>query len=248
MNDGDQPTPFSPQVTPHPPEGNTLRPNLVMTPDVHMQQDSFGPINSEDANFPPLPSGPTYRKVGPHKPRLGKVRLTLGRKKPRVSDSTKRPQPSSPMSERSPKRHTSTAVPPLGTSILQTVQPSQDIILSPSPPPNAQIQQPVFSFGRDFGLARSMSQANDPNASDDPMDVTRGMSEIPDQSNTAVGNSAWDNILVDSSIGSPCLNPTLGMSPVPNIATPWNTQSQNPPAKHGHNDVNSLGLSNVHDY
>lgn len=237
MNDNDQPGLLSPQTSLPILEGNTPHMDLNATLDESMMHDSSNPMDTGDTNFPPLPPSSAQREVGVTKPCLGKIRLTLGRKKPRVSDSAKRPQPSSPLIDRSSKRHTSIAVPPLGTPVLPTIQPTQDDCSSPSPPTNAQAKQPTFTFGRDFGLARNMPQPTD---------------TIPDQSATAVENSAWDEILVDSPIVLPAhINTTMGASPIFNAASQWHetpNRMHNTPQKHGPNELNSLGLSNVNTH
>lgn len=238
----------SDQPTYPPLEGTSPHHAPVNSPDIQMQQEFTNSMNNEDTNFPPLPSGPTHREVGTSKPRLGKIKLTLGRRKPRVSDTSKRLQPSSPLIDRSSKRHTSTAIPPLGTPILPTFHLTQEDTLSP--PSNAQAQQPTFTFGIDQGLSRNRTQATNLSETCDIRHNGRGESKVHDQSTTVVGNSAWDDILVDSPRGSPThLNQPLGTSPGFNAASPWRTMpdpSQNP--KQGRVRVNSLGLSSVHTY
>lgn len=95
-----------------------------------------GLFNTEGENrsrmdFPLLLSATTT--VGPHAAhRTAKVKLVFGKGKPKGSEHQKRMQPPSPMKDRTPKRHTSEADPPMSSP----EHPSrQSNTYSPSPNP-----------------------------------------------------------------------------------------------------------------
>lgn len=153
------------------------------------------------------------------------------------------------MTDRTPKRHTSMAVLPMGTPILPTIQLTQDNTPLQSPPSNTQIQQPLFTFGRDLGFLRNRSSAPDLTNSGNFQHTARGESVFLDQSTTAVGSSTWDNILVDSPIGSLApLNQPLGDNQTLKTAGQWPTtmnRTNNSYQKHSHNKPNALDLLNA---
>ncbi|KAH0588107.1 hypothetical protein H2248_006829 [Termitomyces sp. 'cryptogamus'] len=140
------------------------------------EQARTSPSIIHDENFPPLPHNTVSNKSTASKPRLGRVKLTLGHRQLSEGEKAKRPQPPSPARERMPKRHASSTLPPL--------QPSPT-----PPPPNSQLR---FTFNMDM-----MNVCSEPT----PCDF--------DASTTAVRNSAWDNILVDTPPSSPSPSITL---------------------------------------
>ncbi|KAG5337062.1 hypothetical protein C0989_010962 [Termitomyces sp. Mn162] len=152
------------------------------------EQARTSPSVIHDENFPPLPHNTVSNKSTASKPRLGRVKLTLGHRQPSEGEKAKRPQPPSPARERTPKRHASSTLPPLQPSPLPINQ-SQIHNKSTPPPPNS---QPRFTFNMDMMNVCSEHT---------PRDF--------DASTTAVGNSAWDNILVDTPPSSPSPSITL---------------------------------------
>ncbi|KAG5723842.1 hypothetical protein E4T56_gene9884 [Termitomyces sp. T112] len=195
------------QVTPNTPIEEDIThsklTDLTQSPDPEMTEANIPcpaqepMLRQRENDFPPLP-----------KPTPANAVLT---------DARRPGRPTSPMKDRTPKRHTSTADPPLGT--LERL-PNLDLSyeLSPTPPYRAQsthatndssngntastANYPIFSFSEAFtsGIPQGNSwpaTAPGPRVASirDSMDIDGG---FHDQSTTVIVDSAWDDILNES--------------------------------------------------
>ncbi|KNZ82217.1 hypothetical protein J132_04177 [Termitomyces sp. J132] len=207
----------------HASPGSLENPNFLINPDnveatnPHGKPNILGnPGSIEDPNFPPLPSIAANSVDRTAKTRPGHLRLTFGRQPLRKSEKSKRTLPPSLVKERTLKTHTPMSATPLGTPDHLSVSPTINDNPSQSPSLNASTlkHMPMISFARNMGNINSEV----PNVGGMINDAVRNNMEldndIPDQSNTAVENSAWDNILIDSPVISPTLlNQCIGTSP-----------------------------------
>ncbi|KAG5348976.1 hypothetical protein C0989_006761 [Termitomyces sp. Mn162] len=215
------------QVTPNTPIEEDIThsklTDLTQSPDPEMTEANIPcpaqepMLRQRENDFPPLPKPTPANAVLTDARRPGRVRLVFGHGQSKEQVNSKCPQPTSPMKDRTPKRHTSTADPPLGT--LERL-PNLDLSyeLSPTPPYRAQsthatndssngntastANYPIFSFSEAFtsGIPQGNSwpaTAPGPRVASirDSMDIDGG---FHDQSTTVIVDSAWDDILNES--------------------------------------------------
>ncbi|KAG6867547.1 hypothetical protein C0993_001348 [Termitomyces sp. T159_Od127] len=199
-----------------------------------------GNSSQAEEDFPPLPTRANPNVTASSEPRTGRVRLIFGKSQTQGPESTKHQQPPSPMKDRTPKRHTSEAVPSICTPKRLTTrtgvmftsttphsgsreadtlrEQSPSVADSPTgrPSPTASQQPEIDMTGdRNGPLNGSYQQTNR-----DSMEVDQ---DFADQSATAIADYEWDDILNDTpSISHPSCTPFRFSIPSTEIPTPQN--------------------------